>query len=228
MSTTKMESTSDDDNRNSSSSTLEVDPLYPGTAVARLRAVHGRVKELVASDSLDGPWSEVRRRLLWAGGLRDLTNVAPGLGYTGHAFNDYNHVDLTTMQGAFTFATNDAQNDDQRYVPQIAVGNQLGPGIEAASSTELGPGGSWSTCANGCNASPVPRDVAHLQFRSRIAFKLVWEPATNWTTFCLLDDDGTLLARGRPTGDDLPALSQRQRNYRLVVGSKYATNVRTS
>ena len=57
----------------------------------------------------------------------------------------------------------------------IAFGNQLGPGIRVASLPELGPGGSWSTCLMGCSA-PQPRDVAHVQFRSRIAFKLVWAP----------------------------------------------------
>jgi hypothetical protein len=36
-------------------------------------------------------------------------------------------------------------------------------------------GGSWSTCMIGSNKSP-PQDVAHLQFKSRIAFKLVWTP----------------------------------------------------
>ena len=36
-------------------------------------------------------------------------------------------------------------------------------------------GGSWSTCMIGSNKSP-PQDVAHLQFKSRIAFKLVWSP----------------------------------------------------
>lgn len=34
-------------------------------------------------------------------------------------------------------------------------------------------GGSWSTCLIGCNQNP-PQDVAHVQFKSRIAFKLVW------------------------------------------------------
>lgn len=208
-----------------SKDTLEVDPLYPGTAVARLRAVHARVSELAASQSFDGPWIEVRRLLLWAGGLRDLTDVPPGAGYTGHGFNDYNHVDLTTMNDASTFGTNDPSSA-KYYVPQIAVGNQLGPGIQTASLPELGPGGSWTTCANGCNASPVPRDVAHLQFRSRIAFKLVWEPGTDYETFVLVDDDGALLARGQPTGEGLPSVRERQRNYQLVEGSKYATNVR--
>lgn len=38
-------------------------------------------------------------------------------------------------------------------------------------------GGSWSTCMIGANKSP-PQDVAHLQFKSRVAFKLVWSPPT--------------------------------------------------
>ena len=59
--------------------TSEIPPLsemydkeYPGTAVQRLRAVHERVAILATDGTLDGPWEEVRRRLLWAGGLRDL------------------------------------------------------------------------------------------------------------------------------------------------------------
>eukprot|EP00434_Breviolum_minutum_P001928 symbB.v1.2.001706.t2/scaffold61.1/size362833/5 len=36
----------------------------------------------------------------------------------------------------------------------IARGNRLGPGIEVASLPELGPGGSWSTCTNGCHLEP--------------------------------------------------------------------------
>lgn len=39
------------------------------------------------------------------------------------------------------------------------------------------PGGSWSTCMYGANQTP-PQDVAHIQFQSRIAFKLVWSPPT--------------------------------------------------
>jgi len=65
------------------------DMEYPGTAVARLQAVHRRVASLTAAD-LAQPWPDVRRRLLWAGGLRDLPDAAatpPGAGYTGHAFN---------------------------------------------------------------------------------------------------------------------------------------------
>ena len=37
----------------------------------------------------------MRPKLLWAAGLRDVRDV--GKGYTGHCFNDFNHVDATTM-----------------------------------------------------------------------------------------------------------------------------------
>ena len=90
--------------------------------------------------------------------------------------------------------------------------------------------------------------VAHVQFRSRIAFKLVWAPPT-FEAFVLVDDAGDrawhmrhsghcgrtadllfaialiflgdLLNSGTPAGE-LPSLRQRQQNYALVRGSKYA------
>eukprot|EP00542_Grammatophora_oceanica_P013543 CAMPEP_0194047192 /NCGR_PEP_ID=MMETSP0009_2-20130614/23616_1 /TAXON_ID=210454 /ORGANISM="Grammatophora oceanica, Strain CCMP 410" /LENGTH=225 /DNA_ID=CAMNT_0038692731 /DNA_START=245 /DNA_END=922 /DNA_ORIENTATION=- len=198
--------------------TETIDPEYPGTAVARMLAVRARVKEL-AEDTVNKPfhgdWEDVRRKLLWAGGLRDLPNYRPGQGYTGHSFQDFNHVDLTTMRMDVSANENDGR------VAGIALGNQLGPGIKVASLPELGPGGSWSTCAMGCNTEPKPRDVAHLQFQSRIAFKLVWVPP-DFTEFVLVDDAGEFLAAGSPTGMSLPSLRERQRNYRLVQGSKYA------
>lgn len=195
-----------------------VDTQYPGTAVQRLKAVHERVKVIAADGTLNGPWEDVRRRILWAGGLRDLPDAVPGQGYTGHSFNDWNHVDLTTMNDE----TTDNQNDGS--VKGIAVGNRLGNGIRVASLPELGSGGSWSTCAMGCNQDP-PNDVAHIQFRSRIAFKLVWVPNENYDTFVLVDDDGTLLAKGKPSDgpDALPHLRERMMNYKIMEGSKYSS-----
>jgi hypothetical protein len=64
-----------------------------------------------------------------------------------------------------------ADNNNEGQVAGIAFDNRLGQGIVAASLTEPGPGGSWSTCMIGCASDP-PADVAHIQFRSRIAFKL--------------------------------------------------------
>ncbi|EJK50891.1 hypothetical protein THAOC_29997 [Thalassiosira oceanica] len=216
------------------------DEEYPGTAVARLRAVQERVKIIDEDGSLNGRWEDVRRRILWAGGLRDLPHSRPGQGYTGHSFNDWNHVDLTTMLDD----TRDNENDGA--VKGIAAGNRLGQGIRVASLPELGPGGSWSTCAMGCNKDP-PSDVAHVQFRSRIAFKLVWVPNKDYDTFVLVDDaesprlcmctsfsaltanrkpsdEGILLAKGKPSDGPagLPALRERQMNYQIMMGSKYA------
>lgn len=193
--------------------TMTYDREYPGTAVERMMAVRARVAQLTEED-LNGPWDDVRRKLLWAGGLRDLSDAVPGQGYTGHAFNDYNHVDLTCM------AEQVSDNKNDGTVREIAVGNLLGPGIRVASLPDLGPGGSWSTCANGSNKEP-PQDVAHIQFRARIAFKLVWAPTPNFDTFVLIDDDGTELARGAPSGN-LPNIRQRQMNYAIVQGGKYA------
>jgi len=189
-----------------------IDSEYPGTAVTRLQSVHQRVLSLTAEQlSLD--WETVRRSILSAGGLKDLPSARPGMGYTGHSFNDYNHCDLTTMLGSV------AHNNNEGQVAGIAYNNQLGRGIQIASIPELGPGGSWSTCMIGCNQEP-PQDVAHIQFRSRIAFKLVWCPPT-FSSFVLVDDSGALLNMGTPTGR-LPHITQRRHNFAIVEGSKYA------
>merc|ERR1719235_1146142 len=99
----------------------------------------------------------------------------------------------------------------------ISRRNQLGPHIASASLASHGPGGSWSTCTNGAHQTP-PRDVAHVQFSSRIAFKLVWVPP-DFSEFVLVDDEGRLLKRGRPVGD-LPPINRRRANYQLVKGGK--------
>ena len=75
----------------------------------------------------------------------------------------------TSLLGDVAHNLNEA---GENRIAAIAIGNRLGPGIEVASMPELGEGGTWSTCTNGCNVEP-PQDVAHVQFRSRIAFKCV-------------------------------------------------------
>ena len=100
-----------------------IDPDYPGTAVARATGIIDRAK---AAD-FSGDWQDVRRSLLETGGLADVTNAEAGEGNTSHCFNDFNHVDLTAMLGDF------AENENDGSVDGIAVGNQLGPGIEVAS-----------------------------------------------------------------------------------------------
>eukprot|EP00613_Pedinella_sp_CCMP2098_P005502 CAMPEP_0171601666 /NCGR_PEP_ID=MMETSP0990-20121206/5023_1 /TAXON_ID=483369 /ORGANISM="non described non described, Strain CCMP2098" /LENGTH=219 /DNA_ID=CAMNT_0012163795 /DNA_START=118 /DNA_END=777 /DNA_ORIENTATION=- len=192
-----------------------VDAEYPGTAVERMLSIRERAR----AAKLTGDWETVRRQILFAGGLKDLPDAAPGQGYTGHSFNDWNHCDLTAMAGS------ESSNENRGKVEGIAAGNQLGPGIAVASlqGDGLGTGGgSWSTCLLGCHHDP-PRDVAHLQFKSRIAFKLVWCPPA-LASFVLVDDDGGLLNAGTPAaGSGLPALRERQRNFQAVAGSKYAT-----
>ncbi|CAK9103788.1 unnamed protein product [Durusdinium trenchii] len=189
---------------------VQVDPQYPGTALERLQGIHFRVKTL-STEELSGEWQEVRRRLLWAGGLRDLPDVPPGRGCTAHSFNDDTHCDLTAMLGDV------AHNQNDGNIQGIATGNLLGPGIQVASLPELGPGGSWSTCMNGCHLEP-PQDVAHVQFRSRVAFKLVWCPPA-FKKFVLVDDDGNYLAHGEPSGE-LPHEIWRKSNYELVKGGR--------
>lgn len=183
-----------------------VDAKYPGTAVGRLTNVLERVKSLGDAD-LSADWNSVRAKLLWAGGLKEDRS-------TSHAFNDDNHCDLTTMRGAVSHESNASG-----AVAGISKRNLLGPHIEKASLAEVGEGGSWSTCTNGCNNVP-PHDVAHVQFQSRVAFKLVWCPP-QFNSFVLVDDEGKLLKSGTPTGS-LPHISYRSGNYSLVKGGMYA------
>lgn len=186
-----------------------IDYDYPGTAVVRMRNIIANVRKL-SHEELSDDWERVRRRILQAGGLKDLSNAQPGKGYTGHSFNDYNHCDLTAMLSEVIHYNNEGK------VVGIANNNRLGEGIKIASIEDHGVGGSWSTCLIGCNKNP-PQDVAHLQFQSRIAFKLVWCPPL-YKTFVLVDDDGTLLNYGTPTGH-LPSMYDRTLNFKSVDGS---------
>ena len=97
-----------------------------------------------------------------------------------------------------------------------------------ASFADYGQGGSWCTCEIGAGEDP-PQDVCHVQFEARVGFKLVWCPGTSdekknanfFNSFVLVDDDGSLLSSGRPTGQ-LPPMYERVNKYRVVEGSKYA------
>ena len=193
---------------------VTMDSEFPGTAVSRMNAIRQRARSLTEYE-LNGEWEAVRRRLLWAAGMKDLPDALPGQGWTGHAFNDAIHVDATAMLGE----VRDNRNDGS--VSGIAIGNRLGTGIQVASIPELGTGGSWSTCQLDTRRGSTD-DVAHGQFQSRIAFKLVW-CAPTFDSFVLVDDDGALLARGTPRGA-LPPLAERQANFEMVRGSKYAAN----
>jgi hypothetical protein len=87
---------------------MEIDLEYPGTAVQRMTNARLRARGL-AAEQLDADWAIVRRHILWAGGMRDITDAPPGKGYTGHSFNDYNHCDCTTMLDGSTYNENDGR-----------------------------------------------------------------------------------------------------------------------
>jgi hypothetical protein len=166
-------------------------------------------------------WEPIRRALLAACLLEDNTTAHAGNGYTGHCFNDFNHVDCCTMLG------NRAHHENHGQVEGIAYGNPLGAGIQRAS---LDGGeeasGSWCTCQLGAASDP-PRDVCHTQFNSAIGFKLVWCPGATtspFSTFAIVSDDGELLGSGTPSSlHDAPSLRERKSNWRVVDGSKYAS-----
>ena len=207
-----MSDDNDDDGERASASLV----VYPGTAEERLQTCKNRAKGLT-EDELSRDWETlVRPKLLWAAGLRDVRNVAPGKGYTGHCFNDFNHVDATTM------LMHTADNEHDGSVRGIALGNQLGDGIRAASLPDAGPGGSWCTCSSGANQEP-PHDVAHVQFQSKIAWKLVWVPgeAGDFSRFVLVDENGKSLTTGVPTGN-VPRVEEREHNFRMLRGGRYA------
>ena len=158
--------------------------LFPGTALKRMQLISKRVSSLDPVEDLSVQWTDVRKSLLNAAGLRDIDDQRRiGVGYTGHCFNDANHCDATAM----LLSTSSSTNDGKKGVHQsIARGNFLGDGIKKASfpltddtdpnegtnSTEEvaeDAGGTWCTCMNGCNSEDngdgIPRDVAHRQFK---------------------------------------------------------------
>jgi hypothetical protein len=183
---------------------------YSGTAVERMNNIHKNIISLTDKE-LSVDWDIVRVNLLKAGGMRDLKY---GIGNDSHCFTDFNHCDLTPIKKTQLYEENNGR------VNNIEFSNSLGKSIEAASIPDTGPGGSWCTCMINCNTQPKPLDVAHVQFKSRIAFKLVWVPP-DYNTFVLIDDSGKFLNKGNPSGN-LPDISTRRKNFQLTIGSKYS------
>lgn len=196
------------------------DTLYPGTATHRLTKIVEKVIQ-IPQHVLDGEWEPLRQTLLQAGGLKVTRS-------TSHAFQDDNHCDITPMLSKVSH-----EHNANGAITSISRNNHLGSHIKLASivdgdfrfdsATPSGAGsGSWSTCTNGAHSVP-PTDVAHTQFRSRIAFKLVWCPP-GFEKFVLVDDEGAWLKTGKADGGyrDGPGGYSRSRNYRLVRGGKYA------
>ena len=83
---------------------MRTGPLFEGVFCGRVNC--GLWQSISAP--LVPRWFEMG--LVGAGGLRDLPDAAPGRGYTGHSFNDYNHCDLTTMNDSV------AQNENRGQV----------------------------------------------------------------------------------------------------------------
>ena len=197
-----------------------LDPAgFPGTATQRMNTALSMIANLTQTQ-LDGDWGDIRRSLLQSCGLTDSRN-AVGRGRTTHCFADCascnpsqpqsptpccflsifsltkgcvlpdNHVDCCAMQAALS------HNENAGRVAGMHRSNQLGPGITASSIESHGEGGSWCTCHIGAGRTP-PRDVCHVQFESRISFKLVWCPGPQETyeRYVIVDDDGALLATG--------------------------------
>ena len=99
---------------------------------------------------------------------------------------------------------------------------------------ELSPGGTWCTCAQGGNSEP-PADVAPaVLIQNRVEVSLgagsrqvnVAETSNeNFSRFILVDDNGVELATGVPTGNT-PALREREHNFQMLEGGRYATAAR--
>ena len=145
---------------------MSADREYAGTAVER--TTNGRARG-----------EPERERSLQGLGIRGATDRfygrrafgperrRPGKGKHRHCFNDFNHVDATTM------SMDDADNENEGRVAGMHRTNALGEGIRGASDRALGQFVVRDIL--GSNLEP-PRDVAHVQFRSKIAWKLVWVP----------------------------------------------------
>lgn len=195
---------------------------YPGTSEKRLQTILKKVHQLDEQKDLTDQWSNIRKKLLTAGGLRHDVRE------TSHSFNDWNHCDLTPMKTS----TFDFENEGR--VQGMHPRNHLGHVIRKCSLTkndaDFGDdddGGSWTTCLMNCNTNP-PRDVAHIQFQSKIAFKLVWLPPS-FDKFALVDDDGNVLKVGENLDKEFPRRAERRMNFEAVHGksgeSKYTKNL---
>lgn len=178
-------------------SARQIGSSLPGTATERLNAARDRARSL--DGKLIGDFAGIRKQLLWAAGLAD---ISEGEGRTSHCFSDWNHVAATTMQQA------EIHNKHNGSVKGMAVGNYLGSSILAASLHEgkgFEQGNSWCTCAKG-----APEDIAHVQFKSEVAFYLVWLKGGD--QFALVTEQGEHLACGHPS-KDLPTVSDRKGNW---------------
>ena len=188
---------------------------YLGTSEKRLKTIHNNISLLTIND-LNGRWNYIREKLLFAGGLKNEYR-------TSHIFNDYNHCDLTPIKKDFF------ENENKGKVENINKKNYLGNVINECSINNnhnfTDNDGSWGTCMIGCGKNP-PQDVAHIQFQSKIAFKLIWLPP-EYDKFALVDDDGKIIKTGENFDKNFPNKYERQMNFEIVnqPSSKYIKNL---
>lgn len=183
---------------------------YDGTSSKRLQTIHRNLNK-IPDESLIDNWETIRVKLLQAGGLKNVFE-------TQHILNDFNHCDITPMKKK-TF-----EHINQNKVKGIDKVNYLGDLIRKCSINYglfSDKDGTWGTCMIGCNQLP-PQDVAHLQFNSKIAFKLIWLPP-EYNNFIIVDDDGNLLKKGQNLNKDIPNKSERKLNFQTAdsPNSKY-------
>ena len=107
---------------------------FPGTSLRRMEMIRRRIRALEPHE-LSREWPEVRRTLLRAAGLRDVSDRRRvGTGYTGHCFQDSNHCDATAM----LLERSDDRNTGALGVHRaIAIGNHLGDGACRRRAPEL-------------------------------------------------------------------------------------------
>ena len=96
-----------------------------------------------------------------------------------------------------------ADNEHDGSVRGIAVGNQLGEGIRAASFTRRRARRTVHMMTY--RSAPIKNPAArrrHVQFQSKIAWKLVWVPGElgDFSRFVLVDDAGTSLTPASQPG----------------------------
>jgi len=194
--------------------------LYPGTSEERRNIIINNIKNMDNSEFENIKyWEELRKKLVKAGGLKD-DNYD-----TMHIFSDFNHCDLTPIKKSYYCNENNGQVEGIHYsnsLCSVIKNNSLSLESKNKKGKKIiNNDGSWGTCMIGCDKNP-PQDVAHLQFKCKIAFKLIWLPGKNglFENFVLVGDDGKILKKGNNLDIVYPPFDQRKMNYEVVKNSK--------
>lgn len=188
---------------------------YPNTDTTTLMAITKKIRNWTSVD-VQGSWREVRNKLM------DISGLSTSCGHTSHCFNDWNHVDLLCVDESKYHLTN-----QESQVLGIDHVNSLEDVIRHCTSQGQRV---WTTCMMGCSREEEPQDVAHQQFKCKIAFKLVWLPGLEekYDRFCLLDEEGDVLIVSGVIDfpeeqqhelhyDHYPVISERQENHQHIL-----------